>query len=41
MPSRERSERKKQKSAVEATLGDGESEGEEEGLEMLGRKGKV
>lgn len=38
MPSSERSERKKQKRAVEATLGDGDSEGEKEGVEILGRK---
>lgn len=31
MPSRERSERREQKRAVEAKLGDGEMEGEEEG----------
>lgn len=41
MPSRERRDRKKQKRAVEATLGDGEREGEDEGRDRLVRKGKV
>lgn len=41
MPSRERRDRKKQKRAVEATPGDGEREGEDEGRERLVTKGKV
>lgn len=41
MPSKERSERREQKRAVDARLGDGEMEGEEEGTEKLGRIGRV
>lgn len=41
MPSRERRERRAQKRAVDAKLGDGEIEGEEEGTEKLGIIGKV
>lgn len=41
MPSRESRDRKKQKRAVEATLGDGERGGEDEGRDRLVRKGKV
>lgn len=41
MPSRESRERREQKRAVEARLGDGEMEGEEEGAEKLGIMGKV
>lgn len=37
MPSRERRERKEQKRAVDAKLGDGETEGEVEGAETLGK----
>lgn len=36
MPSKERRERSEQNRAVEARLGDGEMEGEEEGTEKLG-----
>lgn len=41
IPNRERRDRKKQKRAVEATLGDGEREGDDEGKERLVKKGKV
>ncbi len=41
MPSKERRERREQKRAVDARLGDGEMEGEEEGTEKLGIIGKV
>lgn len=41
MPSRDRRERKEQKRAVEAKLGDGEMEGGEEGTERLGITVKV
>lgn len=41
MPIKERRERREQKRAVEATLGDGEREGEGEGTEILGIIGKV
>lgn len=41
MPSRDRRDRREQNRAVEARLGDGEMEGEEEGTEELGMKGKV
>lgn len=41
MPSKERRERSEQKRAVDARLGDGEMEGEEEGTETLGMIGKV
>lgn len=36
IPSKERRERREQKRAVDARLGDGEMEGEEEGTEKLG-----
>lgn len=41
MPSRERRERSEQNRAVEAKLGDGEMEGEEDGTEKLGIIGEV
>ena len=41
IPSRERSDRKEQKRAVEARLGDGEMDGEGDGRETLVMKGKV
>jgi len=41
MPSKERRERREQKRAVDAKLGDGEIEGEEEGTEKLGIREKV
>lgn len=41
MPSKEMRERNKQKRAVDARLGDGEMEGEEEGTDTLGIMGKV
>lgn len=41
MPSKERRERSEQKRAVDARLGDGEREGEEEGTEKLGIIAKV
>lgn len=41
MPSKERRERKEQKRTVDAKLGDGEMEGEEEGTEKLEIKGEV
>lgn len=41
IPNRDRSDRKRQKRAVDATLGDGEREGEEEGREKLLRMGNV
>lgn len=41
MPSKERRERREQKRAVEAKLGDEEMEGEEEGTEKLGIIEKV
>lgn len=37
MPSKERRERREQKRAVDARLGDGEREGEEEGTETFGK----
>lgn len=41
IPNRDRSDRKRQKRAVDATLGDGEREGGEEGKEILWRTGNV
>lgn len=41
MPSKERRERREQKRAVDAKLGDGEIEGEGEGTEKLGIREKV
>lgn len=41
IPSKDRRDRRKQKRAVEARLGDGEMEGEEEGTEILGIIGTV
>lgn len=41
MPSRERRERSEQNRAVDALLGDGEMEGEEDGAEKLGILVKV
>jgi len=41
MPSSERSDRKEQKSTVEARLGEGDTDGEGEGRETFGMKGKV
>lgn len=41
IPSRERRERSEQNRAVEARLGDGEMEGEEDGTEKLGIIGEV
>ena len=41
MPSKERRERREQKRAVDARLGDGEREGDGDGIEPLGVMGKV